>query len=175
MKFRNPFLSFASLDVATQELKKEFSELPANEVEDAALAGWAEMQAARDDMKKKGEEVLSWMEENHKRGIVLAGRPYHIDPEINHGIPELITSYGPRRFDRRFRFPSGMSGSAADRFRPVDVSFPPVRGRYFRAHPGRSGSDPAQFLRLRSGCRDHGSGQRYSVRIRQDLYLPEDR
>ena len=34
------------------------------------------------------------MEANHKRGIVLAGRPYHVDPEINHGIPELITSYG---------------------------------------------------------------------------------
>ena len=52
------------------------------------------MAAARDDMRKKGEEVLAWMEANHKRGIVLAGRPYHVDPEINHGIPELITSYG---------------------------------------------------------------------------------
>ncbi|MDO4334011.1 MAG: acyl-CoA dehydratase activase-related protein [Eubacteriales bacterium] len=91
---RNPFMAFTSLDIATDALKKEFSELPAKEVEDAALAGWAEMQAARDDMKKKGEEVLAWMEENHKRGIVLAGRPYHVDPEINHGIPELITSYG---------------------------------------------------------------------------------
>ena len=52
------------------------------------------MAAARSDIRKKGEEVLSWMEKNHKRGIVLAGRPYHADPEINHGIPELITSYG---------------------------------------------------------------------------------
>ena len=34
------------------------------------------------------------MEEPGRRGIVLAGRPYHTDPEINHGIPELITSYG---------------------------------------------------------------------------------
>ena len=34
------------------------------------------------------------MEENGKRGIVLAGRPYHVDPEINHGIPEMINSYG---------------------------------------------------------------------------------
>ena len=32
--------------------------------------------------------------EHGRRGIVLAGRPYHVDPEINHGIPELITSYG---------------------------------------------------------------------------------
>ena len=49
---------------------------------------------ARNDMRKKGEETLQWMRDNNRRGIVLAGRPYHIDPEINHGIPELITSYG---------------------------------------------------------------------------------
>ena len=45
-------------------------------------------------MQKKGEEVLEYLKANNKRGIVLAGRPYHVDPEINHGIPELITSYG---------------------------------------------------------------------------------
>ena len=45
-------------------------------------------------MSRKGEEVLAYLEKNHVRGIVLAGRPYHIDPEINHGIPELINSYG---------------------------------------------------------------------------------
>ena len=41
---------------------------------------------------RKGEEVLRYLEKTGRRGIVLAGRPYHIDPEINHGIPELITS-----------------------------------------------------------------------------------
>ena len=45
-------------------------------------------------MEKKGEEVLKWMQEKGRRGIVLAGRPYHVDPEIHHGIPDLITSYG---------------------------------------------------------------------------------
>ena len=45
-------------------------------------------------MMKKGEEVLKYMKETGRRGIVLAGRPYHVDPEINHGIPELINSYG---------------------------------------------------------------------------------
>ena len=94
VKFRNPFMAFSSLEVATEALIKEFSDIPAAEVTAAARAGWDEMTAARDDMRKKGEEVLAWMEANHKRGIVLAGRPYHVDPEINHGIPELITSYG---------------------------------------------------------------------------------
>ena len=45
-------------------------------------------------MEKKGEETLKWLKETGRHGIVLAGRPYHVDPEINHGIPELITSYG---------------------------------------------------------------------------------
>ena len=52
------------------------------------------MQHVRDDMSAKGREVLAYMEENGCHGIVLAGRPYHTDPEINHGIPELINNYG---------------------------------------------------------------------------------
>ena len=94
VKFRNPFMAFTSLETATDALIREFENIPSDEVRAAALAGWEEMAAARSDIQKKGEEVLSWMEKNHKRGIVLAGRPYHADPEINHGIPELITSYG---------------------------------------------------------------------------------
>ncbi|MGN0279875.1 MAG: acyl-CoA dehydratase activase-related protein [Lachnospiraceae bacterium] len=91
--FRNPFMSFKELQTVTSALTREFSELPVTEVMDAAEAAWEELAKARQDMRDKGEEVLRYMEENHKRGIVLAGRPYHIDPEINHGIPELINSY----------------------------------------------------------------------------------
>jgi len=94
VKFRNPFMAFTSLDTATASLVKEFSEIPAEEVIAAAKAGWDEMQNARKDIQKKGEETLKWMEENNKHGIVLAGRPYHVDPEINHGIPDMICSYG---------------------------------------------------------------------------------
>ncbi|MCD7724872.1 MAG: 2-hydroxyacyl-CoA dehydratase [Clostridiales bacterium] len=92
--FRNPFMSFKDLQTVTSALTREFKELPVTEVMDAAKAAWEELAKARQDMRDKGEEVLRFMEENHKRGIVLAGRPYHIDPEINHGIPELINSYG---------------------------------------------------------------------------------
>lgn len=91
--FKNPFLSFRDLEIVTKRLVEEFPDIPADEVKRAAAAGWAEMTASREDMKKKGEEVLSWMEETGKRGIVLAGRPYHVDSEIHHGIPELINSY----------------------------------------------------------------------------------
>lgn len=91
--FRNPFMSFRDLDTVTEALTKEFTEIPAGEIADACKAAWEELACARKDMQKKGEEVLQYLEETGKRGIVLAGRPYHIDPEINHGIPELITSY----------------------------------------------------------------------------------
>ncbi len=91
--FRNPFMSFKSLETVTDALTKEFTEIPASEIASACKKAWEEQANARLDMQKKGEEVLKYLEETGKRGIVLAGRPYHVDPEINHGIPELITSY----------------------------------------------------------------------------------
>ncbi len=90
---RNPFMSFRDLKTISEALAAEFSELSTTEVIEAARLGWEELLKARTDTQKKGEEVLSYLKETGKRGIVLAGRPYHIDPEINHGIPELITSY----------------------------------------------------------------------------------
>ena len=67
---------------------------PAEEIKNAAHAAWEELAACRQDIRKKGEETLAYMEKTGTRGIVLAGRPYHYDPEVNHGIPEMITSYG---------------------------------------------------------------------------------
>ena len=97
MRFVNPFLSFADEAVLSRQLELTFAQefpIPAQEVRSAVRAGWQELAAVREEMKRKGEETLRYMEENGRRGIVLAGRPYHVDPEINHGIPELINSYG---------------------------------------------------------------------------------
>jgi hypothetical protein len=52
---------------------------------------WPEYRA---DMAKKGEETLAYLKEHGLKGIVLAGRPYHLDPEINHGIPAMINDLG---------------------------------------------------------------------------------
>ncbi len=97
VKFYNPFMSFADEETLTkrlEEVMKEDFDIPASEVKAAVHAAWQELANARNDMRKKGEETIQWLKDNNRRGIVLAGRPYHIDPEINHGIPELITSYG---------------------------------------------------------------------------------
>ena len=93
MLLRNPFMSFRDLGTVTDALLREFTELPPEEVKAAAAAGWEELDNTRRDMQKQGEEVLAYLKKTGKRGIVLAGRPYHVDPEINHGIPELITSF----------------------------------------------------------------------------------
>jgi len=94
VRFHNPFMSFADKSLVAEVLVKEFPEIPASEVSLAVDKAWDELELAREDMQKKGDEVLAYLEETNTPGIVLAGRPYHIDPEINHGIPELITSYG---------------------------------------------------------------------------------
>ncbi|MFI3212048.1 MAG: acyl-CoA dehydratase activase-related protein [Eubacteriales bacterium] len=92
-KLRNPFMSFQSIANVIQQLEKEFVEIPATEIAVAATAAWKEQDLVREDIKAKGEEVLLELERTGKQGIVLAGRPYHLDPEINHGIPELITGF----------------------------------------------------------------------------------
>ena len=95
--FFNPFLSFESEEILEQRLIEEFHsryQIPAAEISLAAKKAWRELEKARQDIREKGEETLKYLEETGRRGIVLAGRPYHIDPEINHGIPELINSYG---------------------------------------------------------------------------------
>ncbi|MCD7865353.1 MAG: 2-hydroxyacyl-CoA dehydratase [Clostridiales bacterium] len=93
----HPFLAMTNEEILTKRLlvilKDEF-DISESESRPAIHKAWTELQTARNDMRQKGEETLKWMKENNRRGIVLAGRPYHLDPEINHGIPELITSYG---------------------------------------------------------------------------------
>ena len=94
VRLQNPFLSFASLDVLTEGLRDAFPDISASEITNAARLGWEELEKARLDIRKKGEEVIAYLKETGRHGIVLAGRPYHIDPEIHHGIPEMINSYG---------------------------------------------------------------------------------
>ncbi len=97
VKFLNPFMAFTSEEILSRQLqevfKKEF-DIPESETKKAAKKAWDELTQARTDVEKKGEEVLQYLKDTGKHGIVLAGRPYHIDPEINHGIADMITSYG---------------------------------------------------------------------------------
>ena len=64
------------------------------EIDRAVNAAWEADLEFKQAMQRKGDETLAWMEAHDAHGIVLAGRPYHNDPEINHAIPELVNSFG---------------------------------------------------------------------------------
>ena len=97
IKFLNPFLPFD-----TKNLVKTILELPEfaeynftkKELTEAAKKAEEEYIACKKDIQNKGRETLDYINKNNLRGIVLAGRPYHVDPEVNHGIDTLITSLG---------------------------------------------------------------------------------
>lgn len=104
--FLNPFLPYDKKEHLKKRLYVELVEnnpevmsksgvLPTQaEIGEAVERAWAEDEAFKEEIRQKGEETLRWMEETSTHGIVLAGRPYHVDPEINHAIPELLTSFG---------------------------------------------------------------------------------
>lgn len=105
IQFLNPFVPYHLKDKLKERLYVELVEkhpelmgsgpLPTQDEIDAAVdAAWAEDEQVHEDIHQKGMETLKWIEEHGVHGIVLAGRPYHGDPEINHAIPELLTSFG---------------------------------------------------------------------------------
>ena len=97
VRYIRPFMAFTSEKIAADRLVRCCAEnwnIPEAEVRAAAAKAWAEQRQAKADIRAKGADVLASMELEGRKGVVLAGRPYHIDPEINHGIPELIASYG---------------------------------------------------------------------------------
>ena len=92
-----PFIAFTDEKTAADRLVrlcKEQWNIPEKQVRSAVRLAWAEQLNAKADIAAEGKRIISQLEQSGGRGIVLAGRPYHIDPEINHGIPELIASYG---------------------------------------------------------------------------------
>jgi len=94
INYRNPFISLNDKKSMFAELCVEFSDIPKSEMRIAFDMAWEEMDAVKADIRKKGEEVLARLKNSGKYCIVLAGRPYHIDHEIHHGIPQMIAAYG---------------------------------------------------------------------------------
>ena len=95
VRFLNPFLALDKPKTIIKRMLEEFVPLGCSpaEIKKAVEVGWQEWGEFRKDMHQKGEETIEYLKKNHMTGIVLGGRPYHADPEINHGIPELIAGY----------------------------------------------------------------------------------
>lgn len=94
--FKNPFVSLNNPKTLFRVLKEELKEyhISDKELKHAIERGFEELERCQQDIQQEGQKAIKYMRENHLQGIVLAGRPYHIDPEINHGIADLITSEG---------------------------------------------------------------------------------
>ncbi|WP_439444301.1 acyl-CoA dehydratase activase-related protein [Listeria aquatica] len=90
----SPFIALDNEKAFIETMKQTFPEIPAEEMEQAVQKGLAEAEKCRRDIQNEGEAALHYMAKNNVKGIVLAGHPYHVDPEVNHGIPELITMNG---------------------------------------------------------------------------------
>ena len=95
--FMNPFLPIDDERRLAERLVEELGsrfDIPSGDIFSAVRDAWAEQEAYRDETARKGEETLAEIRERGLKGIVLAGRPYHLDPEIHHGIPELLNGLG---------------------------------------------------------------------------------
>ena len=95
--FINPFFNFDDRKGLYKRIYEEIGtrfNISIDEIKAATSAAFAERDAFKDDIRKAGADALEYIREHHIRGIVLAGRPYHIDREINHGIPEMIAGFG---------------------------------------------------------------------------------
>ena len=96
--YMDPFLPIYDKDRLAERLCEEllpkFPQLKKKQIHDAVEKAWNEQEAFKEDVKKAGEEALEEIITKGGSGIVLAGRPYHLDPEINHGIPEMINGLG---------------------------------------------------------------------------------
>ncbi len=78
---------------AYEKLKIHFSTLTLEEVRAAAKAAYKEYDNYFEKLRKRGDEIIAAAEHAGREIIVLAGRPYHVDPEINHGIDKLIAGF----------------------------------------------------------------------------------
>ena len=95
IKFIQPFLPVHDMKKLKKRLAEEFKSegVTADEISRAVDKAAAEMEHFRQDIKAFGDEVLRRIEQTGEHAILLVGRPYHVDPEINHGIAEMIQSY----------------------------------------------------------------------------------
>lgn len=96
IQFIAPFVTMNRDDKLVKSLVEAFSsyKISQKEVKEALKKARNELNAFKEEVRKKGEETLAFLKKHNKKGIVLCGKPYHIDPAIHHGIPELIQSYG---------------------------------------------------------------------------------
>ncbi|MDR0416607.1 MAG: acyl-CoA dehydratase activase-related protein, partial [Propionibacteriaceae bacterium] len=118
VRFLNPYLNLANPDKLVERLAEIFADwgVTLEEAQAAVEAGYAEDAKVRADIRAEAARARQFCRDRGVRGIVLAGRPYHLDPEVHHGIPELINSLGLAVFTED----SVIADTAADEPSPLE-------------------------------------------------------
>lgn len=94
VKFLNPFLSLADRPKLAKRLMGVFKDIPKKEIKKACEEAFREMDLFKYRLLKRGSDALEEIREKNGRAVVLCGRPYHLDKEINHGLPEMLSDLG---------------------------------------------------------------------------------
>ncbi len=97
VRFLHPFIPYDDDERLIRELSSNLTKryhISRGEIADAVYKARREQDLFKSDIRKQGEYALKYAKDNNKKAIVLAGRPYHLDPEINHGIDKMISSFG---------------------------------------------------------------------------------
>lgn len=97
VKYFHPFVNLADHESVVKSLIKAFSkyeDITAEDIQNAVEHGYQALADFKQDLQDKADELLSTLALKGEKAIVLSGRPYHLDPEINHGIANIITQEG---------------------------------------------------------------------------------
>ena len=96
VRFLHPFLPYDSPGRMAERLREELMHfrVTRRELESALAKAYDEQECFVLDVRRAGEAALHQLESSGGQGIVLAGRPYHVDPYVHHGIPEMINGLG---------------------------------------------------------------------------------
>ena len=114
VRYMRPYFNMANHELMVDRIVEEFAwaNVTREEAETAVKAAYAENEVFKHDVQMEGLKALAYMKEHDCKGIVLAGRPYHVDPEINHGIPANSSPKTKRIRARRTRTASATSTTA---------------------------------------------------------------
>ena len=96
VRFMRPYFNLSNKEKMVERIVKVFDWAGVGE-EEARIAvqkAYREDARFKEDVRQEGLRALAYMQEYGVKGVVLSGRPYHVDPEVNHGIPETICSLG---------------------------------------------------------------------------------
>ena len=96
VRFMRPYFNLSNKEKMVERIVKVFdwAKVSEEEARTAVQEAYREDARFKEDIRQEGLRALAYMQEYGVKGVVLSGRPYHVDPEVNHGIPETICSLG---------------------------------------------------------------------------------